>query len=381
MSGKVLGDTLFGATPPEVLVGSKLWPNVTLGPLVPPVSGQEAEKHSNPEFLYGKSIDEIIALRAQLVRSVFRLNVREARRPNRLLELTRELNISSKPVDTEVKFRKPPKPVLKFDGILAPVGPSGHVSDLEVVGNPVVPKEVESLLSDYDVRTPVAMKELYDAGTPTYYISRLLSIGVLGRTVDRLLVPSRWAITATDASISSYLRGKIQDCDELSEIQLFTETYAGNHYEILLLPSALSYEFVEVWLPESVWTPGAKGIFIGSDGEDWRGKTTFSELGGGYYAMKLPIYEYLHRIKRQAFAFALREVTPEYWAPLGSWKIREALRSAFKTPPKRFKAVEEALKDLTSRIKTPFEEWFRWAKHLRSYLTQMRLEDFLKKIK
>jgi hypothetical protein len=120
--------------------------------------------------------------------------------------------------------------------------------------------------------------------------------------------------------------------------------------------------------------------FVESDCETWKGRSRFSETGGGYYAMKLPAYEYLHKIKRQAFVFAVREVTPEYYAPLGSWKIREALRDAFRSQPKKFGTVEEALRSMTSRIRMPFNQWIRKARLLRSFLTQSKLREFAKRL-
>jgi hypothetical protein len=380
VSAKLLGTTLCGATPPEVLVGSKTWPVVRLGPLIPPVSSSEAERYGNPVLLYGKPIDEIIKIRSQLVRSVFALGVKQARKPNPLLELTRELAMSSCPVDTEARFKKAPKPRLKFDGILAPSGPSGRVVELKVVGNLSVPKRVDQLVADQDVKAAVAMQELYESGISVYHITRLLSLGMLGRTKDRLLVPSRWSITATDASTAEWLRRKILDFDELGEIQLFSKTYAGNTYEVLLLPHPLSFELVEIWLPGCLYGPNLPEAFVESDHETWKGRSSFSETGGGYYAMKLPAYEYLYRIRRQAFIFAIREVTPDYYAPLGSWKIREALRDAFRSEPRRFGTVEEALKFMASGVRTSVDKWMRKAKLLRSFLTQSKLKEFLKRL-
>ncbi len=370
---------MWGATPPEVLIGDRTWPTVTLGPLL--TTEREAgrvRRLSDPTLLYGKPLSEVIALRSRLIRSMFRIGIRTARKPERLLEITRELGTSSEPIDAEAKFKKPPKPILRFDGILAPAGPRATVIDLKVVGNPIVPKQVDSIVSDTDLRAAMAVLELYDHGTSTYYISRLLSIGLLGRPKDRLLVPSRWSITATDAAISARLKERIVEFDELGEILLFSQEYIGNRYEILLLPSSFAFELIEIVHPGCVYTPSAQKAYVFSDYETWRRKTAFSHMGGGYYAIRLPICEYLYRIRRQAFAFVIREVTPEYYAPVGSWKIREALRAVFRERPKRFGAIEEALRDMASRISLPAERWFEKAKHLRAHIAQMRIEAFLR---
>lgn len=380
VSTKLLGRTLFGATPPEVLVGSKLWPQATIGPLLTPIK-EDVRKLSEPSLLYGRSLDDVVALRSQLVRSTFKSHVKAARKSSKLLDLTRELSISSEPVDVEASFKKPLKPVLKFDDTLAPSGMSGSLTDLKVVGNVSAPSKVESLVDDRDVRAATAVRELYEYGISNYYIVRLLSLGLLGVPKDRVLVPSRWSITAIDSILSNGLAKRIADFDELNEVHVFSQSHLGNHYEVVLAPGPLSYEMVEIWLPNSVFMPNAKSAFIGSDHETWRGRVDFSKAGGGYYAMKLPVYEYLHKIRRQAFAFVLREVSSEYYVAIGSWKMREALREVFKRPPRKFNSIDEALKDVSSRVFTPFEKWFKRASLLRSYLAQAKLIKFINRMK
>jgi len=41
------------------------------------------------------------------------------------------------------------------------------------------------------------------------------------------------------------------------------------------------------------------------------------------------VLEYLNSIQRQAQVLILRNVRPEYWAPLGVWIIRETVRNGF----------------------------------------------------
>ncbi|MFB6077089.1 MAG: hypothetical protein ABEK12_03090, partial [Candidatus Nanohaloarchaea archaeon] len=53
------------------------------------------------------------------------------------------------------------------------------------------------------------------------------------------------------------------------------------------------------------------------------------ETAGGYYAARLGPLEYLDDIGRQAKVLIIREVTDDYWAPLGVWVVRETVRGAF----------------------------------------------------
>ncbi len=65
------------------------------------------------------------------------------------------------------------------------------------------------------------------------------------------------------------------------------------------------------------------------DYEGFRGRRDYAEdTAGGYYAARLSVLQKLDEIKRTASVLALRFVTKEYWAPLGVWVVREAVKKA-----------------------------------------------------
>jgi hypothetical protein len=363
-----------GATPPEVLVGSRTWPEVSLSLLAAPTDPLSAEEMGNPESLYGKSLEEVIDLRSQLVRCGTRVNVRIAREPPRLLEEIREAALSVQGLPLEVRLRKVPEPRMRFDGFLAPTGPSAALEHFTLSGNPRVPPRVENLVADTDAKAETSVLELYRSGLSSYYLARLLSLGMLGRRLERVLVPSRWSTTAVDSIISKDLGRGLLGAETVDGPELFTAEYVGNRYAVLLLPSALSFEMVEIVMPGCVYLPWGTEPWIGSDSEGWRGRSSYPSIGGGYYAAKLPVYEHLARRGRQAFALVVREVTPGYWAPVGSWKIREALRQALAGQPLRFPTVQEALSRISEFIKMPPDRWLPTARRFLSLQAQKKLE-------
>ncbi len=370
--------SISGFSPPRILVGSKLWPDVVVGPLVTEKSDL-ASKYADPSTWTNLSIDGIVGMLSSLFRSTFRVNVKRASRPTKFLEITQEIAISSRSIDVDVEFEKVPKPVLKFDGILAPMGPSGRVRKLEA-GNPKVPSYVYEVVDSNDLKAEKGIWMLYQRGESTYYITRLLSVGLLGIPKNRLLVPTRWSLTAVDAVVSRKLATKLLRYPEIPEIRVFKGAYAGNKYRILLAPGPLAYELVEIWLPGSIWNPEVEaGAWIGTDYEyEYWSVHKFSELGGGYYAMKLPIYEYLTSERRRATVIAIREVTPDYWAPVGSWQMRETLRKMFREGKyEKFSEMKEALKSLQEGLVTPFHKWAEKSALLRDLLQQKRLTEFM----
>lgn len=364
--------SVFGATPPSVFIGRSGYPLVSAGPLLPPeVTGCEAAVYDSPGQWLDKSIEDIIALRSTLLRSKTRVNVRSPLE-SRLLERTQEIALSEKPVDAEVVFEKPPAARLRFDSVLTPMGPSGEMRRLDVAENPVVPRRVDALVSDTDVLAIDAIGELYEASISVEHITRLFSVGLLGRR--RRLVPTRWSITATDDMLGKRLMERVQDYPEITGVQVYSGELFGNHFEILMFPGAYSFELAEIWMPKSLWSP--EDTWVGVDGEDARGRKGYSTLGGGYYAVRLPVLEHLHRMRCCAGVTVIREVYPSYWAPLGVWVVREATRRAFDAQPALFDTVDEAMRYIEGRIRTDASLWRPELKLLERLRAQRTLSQF-----
>ncbi|MDW7733577.1 MAG: Nre family DNA repair protein [Methanolobus sp.] len=373
----IAGETsIFGASPPSVFVGRHNYPEVRAGPMIPPqLDGEEAILLEDPKALLRMGIQDVISSRSQLVRANTGINVKNARNPdNPLIERSQELALSKKPVDTEAWFSKPIQNKLKFDNVLTPMGPSGELKDFDITENPKVPKKVDSLVYDTDALAKDAISELWDSNIPAEHITRLFSIGLLGQ--ERRLVPTRWSITAVDDLVGKDLLGEIRDYQQISDIQVFSGGVFGNHFEVLLMPRAFSFELIEVWMPRTVWS--GQNTWIESDSEGFSGKKGYSNLAGGYYACRLGVLEYLKSIRRQASVFVVREIRPEYWAPLGVWVVREGVREAMGSGPMNFESVESALHAMSTHIRTPYKEWKAKARMLSDIRAQRTLDSFFR---
>ena len=384
-----LGTTIEGPSPPEVFVGRFGYPRVSAGPLVPAdgssygdgicsaLSSRSASSRSAtisdsvnvpeidpftplPPSLFSRpaelalmGVGEIVALRSSMVRSASKVAVFDAKNPGKLLEMAQEIAISSTPVETEVTFAKPPRGRLRFDGFMMPSGPVGTVEEMVIISNPTVPRKVDEVVGDTDLLAAAAVGELYGSGVEVDGISRLLSLGLLGK--NRKLVPTRWSITASDDIAGKHLISTILDYQPIGDFLLFSGERLGNRFEVLFAPGSFTYELIEIWLPRSVWS--GKEAWIGSDREGPGPKKGYSSLAGGYYAARLALLERLAEMRRQACILAVREITEEYWAPLGVWVVREAARAALAGEPKRFETLEAALANMATRIRTPAREW------------------------
>jgi hypothetical protein len=236
---------------------------------------------------------------------------------------------------------------------------------------------VDYLVSDTDSKAVNSILELYNSSIEISNINKILSVGLLGLKTQRRLVPTRWSITAVDDTISKNLLEKIRHYPEISEILVFNSEYNGNHYEILLLPDKFSFEVLEAEMKGSLWN-NAKEVSITQDYEFFNGRKTYAyEVTGAYYANRLGLCEYLERIKHQATAIFFREVTPDYYAPLGVGILREITRAAFQKNPEKFSTFQEAFNQMQSRIHIPIKTFISKSILLREFGKQTRLNKWL----
>jgi len=367
---KVKGLELHGPSPPSVFVGRHGYPEVAMGPLLPATPESAPVLSDSPSEWKGLDIATILALRARLYRSKSPVRV-DVAAASRALDASRELAMAARPVDAEVTLKKPLRvaPDAQVDAFAAPMGPSVDVVDARVLSNPSVPRKVDALVSDVHADAATAVGELYGAGIPTHHVQRLLSVGLLGEGTRRRLVPTRWSITATDDILAKQMIEEVKELGILDAPVVHSGDLFGNYFQILLLPRPWSYEMIEAWQGED----GRWGM--GHDAEGHRGRTAYADnIAGGYYAARLPVLEHLRRVRKQAAVFVHREITDEYWAPLGVWVIREAVKAAMESKGLVFGDVESAVRHMLRRSRD--REWLRIAALPREARVQRTLREF-----
>lgn len=360
----------LGDSPPAIFTGQWGYPKVSIGPLVPVTSSKDYGVMDAPELWVKKSLDEILQYRLSLMRGRMKMDVKSPQLGERKLEVIQELAMAESPTGTEVWLSKKPDLRVLFSPREAPVGPSAPLIKLKIVENPRIPKSVEKVVSDIDLRANDGAVTLYDNGVPLRQITRLLSAGVLGERKRRRLVPTEWSITATDDIIGKRLREEVLHYSEVSEYMVMGHEALANNVQVLLMPSAWMFEALETWLL-------SEDAYPVSDYEFSRGRSSYPvNLAGAYHASRLPILEYLRRTRRQAGAIAFLEVYRE-WVPLGVWRFRELCREAMKKHPVASNTLEEALEELRSRLRLPLNRWVEKSVVLRTHRTQRRLVDYL----
>jgi hypothetical protein len=347
-STRDMDDSFFGASPPSIFVGRHGYPKVNAG-ILSPVEHTDSTAYDAPDLWYkdDSPVEEVIGYRSSLInsRSTVKVTSTETFRDE-----AKEIAMAREPVDVEVDLKKAPDFELHFQERSQPFGPAERVEDVDLAENPSVSRAVEKAVSDDDWRAEGAARYLYQKDLDTYDIQRVLSAGLLGEGDRRRLVPTRWSITATDDMLGKGLREQVRDYQEIGELRVFTNSYNGNHFTIVLVPGQWEYELVEIKGAGSVWNPG-DDAYLAVNHEGYDGRTEYAKAtAGAYYAARLGVLEYLRSIQRQAKALIVRDVTDEYWAPLGVWVIRETVRNAFDDGYDVQETFQHAVKEIGQNI-------------------------------
>jgi len=362
---------IFGSSPPGIFVGEYGYPKVRFGPLVPPVEGDTSHLDS-PLKWEDKTIRDILYYRSLLVMGEMKADV-DLRRSGRILGEVQELAMSIRPVDSEVLLKR--KPIFRvLPGEFAPpLGPRAELMDFELTENPRIPRRTDYVVGD-ELKAEQAIMRLYNWGFDEYYIVRLLSAGLLG--LRRKLVPTRWSITAVQDTVGKNLRKEVAHYPPINNYEVYFHRFLGNRYAVLLMPHGYAFELLEVWLRGSLFGASKPGVI--HDYEDFRGRKEYvKETAGAYYAARLSVLEAMRRRRRQARVVVFREVTPEYYAPVGVWQIRTGVRKAMERLMGRFDTLWEALDAIREHLEHPLEEYLRRSYVLGSLARQKNLDEWL----
>jgi len=277
--------------------------------------------------------------------------------------------MSETPTDTELVLKKKPYVRINLLTRSSPHGPSGVVERLSLASNPDVPRQIDKVVSDTDLPANEGAQSLYQNGISQQHIVRMFSIGLLGTSRSRRLVPTEWSITAIDDILAKDLRRKVSDYPRLDEFRLFSARSVGNNVHVLLLPTSWMFEALEGWLT------GPRPEVFG-DYELNKGRKDYpTNIARAYHASKLPVLEYLDRNRRQAGAIVFLEVTRE-WVPLGVWRFRELARRALTGNPSRFTNIEDALGEARKRLLIPYRNWVEASRLLSYYKAQKQLSQW-----
>ncbi|MCM8830721.1 MAG: hypothetical protein NC918_00810 [Candidatus Omnitrophica bacterium] len=352
-------DSFFGPTPPNVFVSHLNYPNIA----PQPIFLLDEEINVNPSSWYGWDFKKILYACSMQVRAQFPKNLAY----KRVLFDVFDASLSTKAVDVQADYIKKPSLFVNFHQIHSPLGPKALVKNFSLASNPSIPKKVDSILEE-NLAANTMIWYLAKEGFDEFYISRVLSIGLLGKSKNKRLVPTKWSITATDFNLAKFFINQLKKLSCLEKILVFENFYLANKFSIILFPGMWEFENIEVWC-------GSKTNFaISSESESFYGRNNYAfKQGGGYYASLFAVSQGLFKkIKKQAKVLVIREIMPEYDLPVGVWEIRENIRHAFEKEPRRFDTKKELFNYLQTSLFLDLKNYIKFSR----FLNQPSLKDF-----
>ena len=360
---------IFGSSPPSIFIGRYGYPKVYIGPMLPPLHGNTSFMDT-PEMWHGIGIDELVDFRMKLVRGKHRSHVENLK--GKVAEYVQEIAMASKPVEMEIEFEKKPYGIIALYDEIQPHGPSAPIRKLWV-GNVVANRKIEKAFYD-EMNAKESTLFLYKEKVFVSSIQKAFSAGLLG--IEKKFVPTRWSITAVDDIIGKNLVEKIKHYPLINEYRVYYTKSLDNLWVVFMFPMAWRYELIEAWYPNTTWNPMGRKIVLYGDHEYYEGRSSYASIGGCYYAARLASAEKLNEERRQAGVIVLREIHPGYIMPVGVWNVRENVRKALRTEPKKFDDLKDAILFISSLLHIPIKRWIEVSTLLKDLLFQKRLDEY-----
>ncbi len=353
-------------TPPGVFIGTYGYPYVFAGPLA--VANPNLEYPSGKE--YGRSIEEIISLNRNVYRASQKTKVEDV--GSKYTVSVQESSMSVNFVDMELNVAGRLDPSTDHDRRNeSPMRSMVELNSMRITSNPKIPQKVDYFHGDTDLKAEEAVWGLYKRGFNVNYLEGVLSSGALGTARRRRLVPTKWAITAVDDIIYRNMKNELFDYPLVPGITVFRNSYLGNNFTVILLPYSLSFEMQEMW---NMGNNPISSPSVSMDYEFMEGRKKYAgNVGGAYYAARLAVFEYLSRIRRQAAVIVLRTIGKEYYAPLGVWLIREAVRDSLNRGATSYSSVDELIREEKPGIRN----WNIISKVLRNAFVQKSIFEYV----
>ncbi len=364
---------LQGSSPTDIFIGRHNYPNVFIGPMVPPEFG-DTSIMATPERWVHFTMDQIVDFRSRLVRGMHLTKVTDVEK-GRVQQQVKELALADRPADSEMLFYKKPFAKMNLRDEVQPFGPSAMMRDFQVY-NVSANRKIENMHHDTDATAKTAMVELYDRGLEVSRIQKALSAGLFGLKARRRFVPTRWSITAVDDTLSRNNLETVKSFNSVDAIYAFYNVALDNRWLILFMPGNWQYESIEAWYPKTVWNEDGVNISIYGSYEGYDGRKEYAEIGGCYYSGRLAITEKMLEMKRQGVALILREVHEGYLMPVGVWNVREHVRETLAMKPDVLHSEAQLFDYIKAKLDIPSRDWVKNSRVLKDLLMQRKISGY-----
>ncbi len=354
---------ISGFTPPSTIVGEANYPNVSLGVLF--TNDQNAQAYDSPKYWVENKYDvkSIFLAKTLLVNARDRVNVKNV--DSAFIQKAALATMAEKEVQLDMQISKVSQPNLDINEF-SPHAIAARLEKLSISDNVRIDRRIERVYYDKDLKATDGIGNLYSDKIDENKISRILSVGGMG--VKRKLVPTKWAITAVDDTIGKQFIEEIKTYRNGESYGVISGEFLGNRFTFIFIKGCWSFELLETWNRNA-----SEVMFGDGDYELFQGRKEYvKNTAGAYYAIRLAVLEKLREMKSQFSVLCVREITPEYFAPLGVWVVREGARKALNGAVKTSDTLSSAMSSAKARMLFPNGVESR-SKLIRLQMTQARL--------
>ena len=354
---------ISGFTPPSTIVGEANYPNVSLGVLF--TNDQNAQAYDSPKYWVENKYDvkSIFLAKTLLVNARDRVNVKNV--DSAFIQKAALATMAEKEVQLDMQISKVSQPNLDINEF-SPHAIAARLEKLSISDNVRIDRRIERVYYDKDLKATEGIGNLYSDKIDENKISRILSVGGMG--VKRKLVPTKWAITAVDDTIGKQFIEEIKTYRNGESYGVISGEFLGNRFTFIFIKGCWSFELLETWNRNA-----SEVMFGDGDYELFQGRKEYvKNTAGAYYAIRLAVLEKLREMKSQFSVLCVREITPEYFAPLGVWVVREGARKALNGAVKTSDTLSSAMSSAKASMLFPNGVESR-SKLIKLQMTQARL--------
>ena len=354
---------ISGFTPPSTIVGEANYPNVSLGVLF--TNDQNAQAYDSPKYWVENKYDvkSIFLAKTLLVNARDRVNVKNV--DSAFIQKAALATMAEKEVQLDMQISKVSQPNLDINEF-SPHAIAARLEKLSISDNVRIDRRIERVYYDKDLKATDGIGNLYSDKIDENKISRILSVGGMG--VKRKLVPTKWAITAVDDTIGKQFIEEIKTYRNGESYGVISGEFLGNRFTFIFIKGCWSFELLETWNRNA-----SEVMFGDGDYELFQGRKEYvKNTAGAYYAIRLAVLEKLREMKSQFSVLCIREITPEYFAPLGVWVVREGARKVLNGAVKTSDTLSSAMSSAKASMLFPNGVESR-SKLIRLQMTQARL--------
>ncbi len=339
---------------PFNIVYETKYPNLVIGPGT--YENKEDAIDNSPQKWIKNDVLKIEKNRSKQLFAYKNYSKMDARVPSKDIEEIQHLIKADK--ETEIEINVDSKKINLTEKISGINNKGMVLENIKIVDNIKIPKPIDKLTSDTQLKAKDAIIEYYNKTEDVYKIEQLLSMGLLGLKKDRIFVPTRWSITSIDDVLGKEIFLKIKNNKTIDRIKMHKYDFYENTFYVIFLPLAWGFEMIEIVNKEVV----SYDFEINEPKKDYAYQVT-----GAYYAARLMALNHLQEIGVCARVIVLRDINQSYTSK-GVWVIREAVREAIKKEEIVFEDVNKLIPYISDTL------CFRWIMQKSEILKQIKYQ-------